>query len=149
MKLYMVIPCYNEEEVLMETTKQLEEKYSDLIGQGKISEESRILYVNDGSKDRTWSLIEKLHKENPHVSGLNLSRNRGHQNAVLAGLLYAKDHCDAAISMDADLQDDINAIDEMVDKFAEGNDVVYGVRSSRKKDSFFKKFTAETFYKIM
>lgn len=149
MKLYMVIPCYNEEEVLMETTKQLEEKYSDLIGQGKISEESRILYVNDGSKDRTWSLIEKLHKENPHVSGLNLSRNRGHQNAVLAGLLYAKDHCDAAISMDADLQDDINAIDEMVDKFAEGNDVVYGVRSSRKKDSFFKKFTAEAFYKIM
>lgn len=149
MKLYMVIPCYNEEEVLMETTKQLEEKYSDLIGQGKISEESRILYVNDGSKDRTWSLIEKLHKENPHVSGLNLSRNRGHQNAVLAGLLYAKDHCDAAISMDADLQDDINAIDEMVDKFAAGNDVVYGVRSSRKKDSFFKKFTAETFYKIM
>ena len=149
MKLYMVVPCYNEEEVLEETTKRLEEKYNNLIRGGKISEDSRILYVNDGSKDGTWSLIEKLHKENPHVSGLNLSRNRGHQNAVLAGLMYAKDHCDAAISMDADLQDDIHAIDEMVEKFAEGNDVVYGVRSSRKKDSFFKKFTAEGFYKFM
>lgn len=149
MKLYMVVPCYNEEEVLAETTRQLEEKYTSLILQGKIAEGSRILYVNDGSKDGTWPLIEKLHRENPHVSGLNLSRNRGHQNAVLAGLMYAKDHCDAAISMDADLQDDINAIDEMVDKFAEGNDVVYGVRSSRKKDSFFKKFTAEAFYKMM
>lgn len=149
MKLYMVVPCYNEEDVLVETTKQLEKKYSDLIQQGKISEKSRILYVNDGSKDKTWSLIEKLHKENPHVSGLNLSRNRGHQNAVLAGLMYAKDYCDAAISMDADLQDDINAIDEMVDKFSQGMDVVYGVRSSRKKDTFFKKFTAEGFYKIM
>lgn len=149
MKLYMVVPCYNEEEVLAETTRQLEEKYASLISQGKIAEGSRILYVNDGSKDGTWPLIEKLHRENPHVSGLNLSRNRGHQNAVLAGLMYAKDHCDAAISMDADLQDDINAIDEMVDKFAEGNDVVYGVRSSRKKDSFFKKFTAEAFYKMM
>lgn len=149
MKLYMVIPCYNEEEVLEETTRRLEEKYAALTDSGKISEDSRILYVNDGSKDGTWPLIEKLHRENPHVSGLNLSRNRGHQNAVLAGLMYAKDHCDAAISMDADLQDDINAIDEMLDKFAEGKDVVYGVRSSRKKDSFFKKFTAEAFYKIM
>lgn len=149
MRLYMVVPCYNEEEVLEETTRRLEEKYAALIGGGKISEDSRILYVNDGSKDGTWPLIEKLNRENPHVSGLNLSRNRGHQNAVLAGLLYAKEYCDAAISMDADLQDDINAIDEMVDKFAEGKDVVYGVRSSRKKDSFFKKFTAEVFYKIM
>lgn len=149
MKLYMVIPCYNEEEVLEETTRRLEEKYAALTDSGKISEDSRILYVNDGSKDGTWPLIEKLHRENPHVSGLNLSRNRGHQNAVLAGLMYAKDYCDAAISMDADLQDDINAIDEMLDKFAEGKDVVYGVRSSRKKDSFFKKFTAEAFYKIM
>ncbi len=149
MKLYMVVPCYNEEEVLGETTKQLEKKYTNLIRQGKISDDSRILYVNDGSKDSTWQLIEKLHRENTHVSGLNLSRNRGHQNAVLAGLMYAKDYCDAAISMDADLQDDLNAIDEMVDKFAEGKDVVYGVRSSRKKDSFFKKFTAEAFYKLM
>lgn len=149
MKLYMVIPCYNEEEVLAETTKRLEVKFSDLIQQGKISEKSRILYVNDGSKDSTWSIIEELYKENPHVSGLNLSRNRGHQNAVLAGLMYAKDYCDAAISMDADLQDDINAIDEMVDKFNQGMDVVYGVRSSRKKDTFFKKYTAEGFYKLM
>lgn len=133
----------------METTKRLEAKYVDLIEQGKISEKSRILYVNDGSKDRTWSIIEELYKENPHVSGLNLSRNRGHQNAVFAGLMYVKDYCDAAISMDADLQDDINAIDEMVDKFNQGIDVVYGVRSSRKKDTFFKKFTAEGFYKIM
>ena len=120
-----------------------------MIEQGKIAKKSRILYVNDGSKDQTWSLISRLHEECEYVSGINLSRNRGHQNAVLAGLMYAKDYCDAAISMDADLQDDINAIDEMVDKFNNGIDVVYGVRSSRKKDSFFKKFTAESFYRIM
>jgi len=117
--------------------------------QGKIGKKSRILYVNDGSKDQTWPIIARLHEEYECVSGLNLSRNRGHQNAVLAGLMYAKDYCDAAISMDADLQDDINAIDAMVDKFNEGIDVVYGVRSSRKKDSFFKKFTAESFYRMM
>ena len=117
--------------------------------QKKISRKSRILYVNDGSKDQTWPLIAKFHGEYDCVCGLNLSRNRGHQNAVLAGLMYAKEHCDAAISIDADLQDDINAIDEMVEKFCDGMDVVYGVRSSRKKDTFFKKFTAEGFYKIM
>lgn len=147
--IYIVVPCYNEEEVLDETTKQLTEKLHTLMKKGKISEKSRILYVNDGSKDQTWAIISRLHEENDVVSGVNLSRNRGHQNAVLAGLMYAKDHCDAAISMDADLQDDINAIDEMVDKFIQGIDVVYGVRSSRKKDTFFKKFTAEGFYKIM
>lgn len=145
----MVIPCYNEEPVLDETTRQLVPKLKHLIEQGKISENSRILYVNDGSKDRTWQVIKRLYEENDLVSGLNLSRNRGHQNAVLAGLMYAKEFCDAAISMDADLQDDIQAIDEMVDKFNQGIDVVYGVRSSRKKDTFFKKFTAEGFYKIM
>lgn len=147
--LYMVVPCYNEEAVLDETTKQLSAKLHALIERGKISAKSRILYVNDGSKDQTWPIISRLHKEYDIVSGVNLSRNRGHQNAVLAGLMYAKDHCDAAISMDADLQDDINAIDEMVDKFNEGIEVVYGVRSDRKKDTFFKKFTAESFYKLM
>ena len=149
MKLIIQIPCYNEEEVLDETTKQLSDKLQKLIDAGEISEKSRILYVNDGSKDQTWPIICRLHEEYTLVSGLNLSRNRGHQNAVLAGLMYAKDHCDAAISMDADLQDDIHAIDEMVDKFNHGIDVVYGVRSSRKKDTFFKKFTAEGFYKIL
>lgn len=147
--LYMVVPCYNEEEVLEETTRQLVPKIHELMEKGKISKNSRILYVNDGSKDQTWPIISKLHGEYDCVSGLNLSRNRGHQNAVLAGLMYAKDYCDAAISMDADLQDDINAIDKMVDKFNEGMDVVYGVRSSRKKDTFFKRFTAEGFYKFM
>lgn len=145
----MVVPCYNEEQVLEETTRQLLDKYKLLMEQGKINKKSRILYVNDGSKDQTWPIICRLYEEHEWVSGLNLSRNRGHQNAVLAGLMYAKDHCDAAISMDADLQDDIDAIDKMVDKFREGIDVVYGVRSDRQKDTFFKKFTAEGFYKFM
>lgn len=145
----MVVPCYNEEQVLEETTRQLLDKYKLLMEQGKIDKKSRILYVNDGSKDQTWPIICRLYEEHEWVSGLNLSRNRGHQNAVLAGLMYAKDHCDAAISMDADLQDDIDAIDKMVDKFREGIDVVYGVRSDRQKDTFFKKFTAEGFYKFM
>lgn len=147
--LYMVVPCYNEEAVLNETTRQLTEKIHALMEQGKISKRSRILYVNDGSKDNTWPIIVRLHEEYDIVSGLNLSRNRGHQNAVLAGLTYAREHCDAAISMDADLQDDIDAIDEMIDKFNAGTDVVYGVRSDRKSDTFFKKFTAEGFYKFM
>ena len=147
--LYMVIPCYNEEEVLPETVKRLKAKLNDLMKNGKISEKSRILFVNDGSSDKTWSLIEKYHEEDHIISGLDLSRNRGHQNAVLAGLNYAGEHADVAISMDADLQDDIEAIDEMIDKYHDGIDVVYGVRSSRKKDSFFKRFTAEFFYKMM
>ena len=134
--LYIVVPCYNEEEVLPETSKRLKAKLEALMGAGKISRKSRALFVNDGSKDRTWELIEELHKSDPIFSGVNLSRNRGHQNALLAGLMTAKDRCDAAISMDADLQDDIDAVDAMVDKFRAGCDIVYGVRSSRKKDTF-------------
>ena len=147
--LYIVIPCYNEEEVLPETSKRLKAKLEGLMEAGKVSRQSRIMFVNDGSKDRTWVLIEELHQSDPIFSGVNLSRNRGHQNALLAGLMTAKDRCDAAISMDADLQDDIDAVDAMLDKFRAGCDIVYGVRSSRKKDSFFKRFTAEGFYRLM
>ena len=147
--LYVVIPCYKEEEVLPETSKRMKEKMNTLISKGKISEKSRVMFVNDGSTDRTWEIIRDLHSKDKLFSGVNLSRNRGHQNALLAGLMTAKNYADMVISMDADLQDDINAIDEMVDKYYEGCDVVYGVRSSRAKDTFFKKFTAEGFYKIM
>lgn len=149
MKLYLVIPCYNEEAVLPETSKRLKEKYTALMDAGKISPDSRIVFVNDGSKDRTWEMICDLHREDPVFRGICLSRNKGHQNALMAGLMTVKDECDAAISLDADLQDDINAIDAMVDKYAEGFEVVYGVRSSRKKDTFFKRTTAEGFYKVM
>lgn len=148
-KLYLVIPCYNEEEVLPETARRLKEKISFLIEKGKIDKGSRILFVNDGSRDKTWDIISALHKENCLYSGINLSRNRGHQNALLAGLMTAREHADMVISMDADLQDDINAVDEMVDKYLKGIDIVYGVRSSRAKDTFFKKATAEGFYKLM
>ena len=148
-KLYLVIPCYNEEEVLPETSKRLKEKVTSLITKGKSDEGSRIVFVNDGSKDRTWELISELHKQDPMFSGINLSRNRGHQNALLAGLMTVKDHADMVISMDADLQDDIDAVDEMVEKYLNGVDIVYGVRSSRAKDTFFKKATAEGFYKLM
>ncbi|MBQ7392102.1 MAG: glycosyltransferase family 2 protein [Clostridia bacterium] len=149
MKLYLVIPCYNEEEVLPETAARLKEKMTALMESGKISPDSRVVFVNDGSKDRTWELIQKLHIENPLYRGICLSRNRGHQNALLAGLMTVREECDAVISLDADLQDDINAIDAMVDKYLEGYDVVYGVRSSRKKDTFFKRTTAQGFYKVM
>ena len=148
-KLYMVIPCYNEEEVLPETSKRLRGKINSLIEKGKIDKESRIVFVNDGSKDRTWEIIKTLHEEDPVFSGINLTRNRGHQNALLAGLMTVMDYADMAISMDADLQDDVDAIDEMIDKYLDGIDIVYGVRSSRAKDTFFKKATAEGFYKIM
>ncbi len=147
--LYVVIPCYKEEEVLPETSKRMKVKMESLISQGKISEKSRVMFVNDGSTDRTWEIIQKLHSEDKLFSGVDLSRNRGHQNALLAGLMTAKNWADMVISMDADLQDDINAIDAMVDKYYEGCDVVYGVRSSRATDTFFKKFTAEAFYKLM
>ncbi len=148
--LYMVVPCYNEQEVLHETARQLKAKYETLIQQNLISSESRIVFVNDGSKDSTWSIIQELHSEQPHFfSGINLAHNSGHQNAVLAGLMSVKDICDMVITMDADLQDDINTIDAMVKKYYEGNQVVYGVRSARKTDTFFKKFTAESFYKFM
>lgn len=147
--LYVVVPCYNEQEVLAETSKRLREKFQTLIGSGKIDEKSRIVFVNDGSKDNTWKIIEELHRQDNLFSGINLSRNRGHQNALLAGLMTAKDYADAVISMDADLQDDINAMDEMLDKYYGGCDVVYGVRSKRATDTFFKRFTAESFYKMM
>ena len=147
--LFLVIPCYNEEEVLPETGRRLNKKYDALIASGAISPDSRVVFVNDGSRDRTWEIIRSLHEENPRFSGVDLTRNRGHQNALLAGLMTVKDLCDAAISMDADLQDDINAIDEMVAKFKEGNDIVYGVRSSRETDTFFKRTTAQGFYKVM
>ncbi len=147
--LYIVVPCYNEEEVLPETSKRLKEKVNGLIAEGKISEKSRILFVNDGSKDRTWELISSLHQTDPIFSGVDLTRNRGHQNALLAGLMTAKDRCDMAISMDADLQDDVDAVDRMVEEYYAGSDIVYGVRSSRKKDTFFKRFTAEGFYRVM
>ena len=147
--LYVVVPCYKEEEVLPETSKRLKAKLTALIAQGKISPRSRILFVNDGSKDRTWPIIEELHAQDRIFSGVNLSRNRGHQNALLAGLMTAVQYADMMVSMDADLQDDIDAMDRMIDAYHEGCDVVYGVRSSRKTDSFFKRFTAESFYKLM
>ena len=147
--LYVVVPCYNEEEVLEETTKQLKTKMEKLIKDKKISSKSKVMYVNDGSKDRTWEIIKEVNKKEKLFTGITLSRNRGHQNALLGGLMTAKKYADIVISMDADLQDDINAIDEMVEKYKEGNDVVYGVRSARKKDSFFKRVTAEGFYKFM
>ena len=147
--LYVVIPCYNEEEVLQETTRQLKGKMESLIKSKKISEKSKVMYVNDGSKDKTWELIKKISKKEKLFTGVTLSRNRGHQNALLGGLMTAKNYADVVISMDADLQDDINAIDEMIDKYHEGCDIVYGVRSARKKDTFFKRVTAEGFYKFM
>ena len=144
-----VVPCYNEEEVLEETTRQLKEKMESLIKDKKISKESRVMYVNDGSKDNTWKMIEEISEKEKLFTGISLSRNRGHQNALLGGLMTAKNYADIVISMDADLQDDINAIDEMIDKYYEGADIVYGVRSARKTDTWFKKTTAEGFYKFM
>ncbi len=147
--LYLIIPCYNEEEVLPETSRRLTEKLNALIGAGKISDRSRMVFVDDGSKDRTWEMIEELHRTNPLIDGIKMSRNRGHQNALYGGMMTAKAHCDFAISLDADLQDDIDVLDQFIDRFYEGYEIVYGVRSSRKKDSFFKRFTAQSFYKIM
>lgn len=148
-RLYIVVPCYNEEEVLRETTRRLKAKLSQMIEAGQIDSSSKVLYVNDCSRDRTWELIEEIHREDPLFSGISLSHNRGHQNALLAGLLTAKDYADVVISMDADLQDDIEVMDEMVRKYQEGYDVVYGVRTSRRTDTFFKRFSAESFYKLM
>lgn len=147
--LYLVIPCYNEEEVLPTTSKVLKEKMDNLIKDKLISKKSKIMFVDDGSKDNTWNIIDNLNKDDKLFRGVKLSRNKGHQNALLAGLLTAKDMSDITVSMDADLQDDISVIDLMVASFKKGNEVVYGVRSSRKKDSFFKRTTAEGFYKIM
>ena len=147
--LFLVVPCYNEEEVLPETARRLGDKLAALTAAGKISPDSRVLFVNDGSKDRTWELIRGLHARDPRFLGADLTRNRGHQNSLLGGLMTAKDRCDIAISMDADLQDDVDAVDAMVDAYHQGCDIVYGVRSSRKKDTFFKRFTAEAFYRLM
>ena len=147
--LYIVIPCYNEQEVLPITSKLFLKKITDLVAAGKISDDSRVLFVNDGSKDKTWSIICDLAKSDKHYIGISQSRNRGHQNAVLAGLMEAKDKCDITISIDCDGQDDINAMDEMVKKYLDGAEVVYGVRSKRDTDTFFKRFTAESFYKLL
>lgn len=148
-RLYIIVPCYNEEAVLQETANRLKRKLEKLIQKDKISVLSRIVFVNDGSKDSTWEIIQKLHHSNELFSGINLSHNRGHQNALLAGLMTVKDLCDVAISMDADLQDDIDAVDEMLEKYYEGCDIVYGVRSKRDTDTLFKRWTAEGFYKVM
>lgn len=147
--LYIVIPCYNEQEVLPITAPMFLEKIKALAAAGKISDDSRVLFVNDGSKDKTWEIIEELSRQDEHYIGISQSRNRGHQNAVLAGLMEAKDRCDITISIDCDGQDDINAMDAMVDAYIDGCDVVYGVRSSRETDTFFKRFTAQSFYKFL
>ncbi len=147
--LYIVIPCYNEQEVLPLTAPMFLDKLQSLIAKGKISDESRVLFVNDGSRDRTWEIIKDLAAQDPHYIGICQSRNRGHQNAVLAGLMEARDKCDITISIDCDGQDDINAMDQMVDAYLDGCEVVYGVRSSRETDTFFKRFTAQSFYKFL
>ena len=147
--LWIVIPCYNEEQVLPITAPMFLRKVQDLTAQGKISENSRILFVNDGSADRTWELIRELAAQDEHFLGICQSRNRGHQNAVLAGLMEAKGRCDITISIDCDGQDDIDAMDRMIEEYLKGAEVVYGVRAKRDTDSFFKRFTAETFYKLL
>lgn len=148
-RLFIVVPCYNEQEVLPETAKRLQSKVEALIKKQKIDPASRILFVNDGSKDMTWFLIQELCGQDKVYAGVNLSRNRGHQNALLAGIATAAEYADMIISMDADLQDDIDAMDRMIDAYQEGNDIVYGVRSSRQQDSFFKRNTAQYFYRLM
>lgn len=147
--LWIVIPCYNEEAVLPVTAPLFLNKINSLAAAGRISDQSRICFVNDGSKDSTWQLICDFARKDPHYIGISQSRNRGHQNAVLAGLMEAKDKCDITISIDCDGQDDINAMDRMVDEYLKGAEVVYGVRSKRKTDTFFKRFTAEGFYHVM
>ena len=147
--LYIVIPCYNEEKVLPITSGMFLDKVNELVGLGKISEDSRIMFVNDGSKDNTWNIICNLAKQDKKFMGISQSRNRGHQNAVLAGLMEAKDKCDITISIDCDGQDDINAMNKMVDEYLDGSEIVYGVRSKRDTDTFFKRFTAEGFYKLL
>lgn len=148
-RLYVVIPCYNEQEVLWETRRRLEEKLYKMIAENTISDRSRIVFVDDGSKDNTWSIIKEMHEKDRMILGIKSSRNRGHQNTLLEGLMTVKDECDIVISMDADLQDDIDVLDQYVQQYYDGCDIVYGVRSARKKDSYFKKITAEGFYKLM
>ncbi len=148
-KLMIIVPCYNEEEVLPESANQLLDRLNGMIAKKKIAPDSGILFVDDGSKDNTWAIITQLHERDDHFYGLKLAANVGHQNALLAGITTAKDICDISITIDADLQDDIDAMEKMVDEYQNGCDIVYGVRSERKSDSFFKRFTAQTFYKIM
>lgn len=148
-KLYIVVPCYNEEEALERSADTLLKKLTDLTEKGLVSEDSKIVFVDDGSKDRTWEIIEKLYEEQERVVGLRLAHNRGHQNALLAGLMYARKHCDFTISIDADLQQDIQAMDLFIEEYYAGNEVVFGVRNSRNTDSFFKRTTASIFYKLM
>ncbi len=147
--LYLVIPCYNEQEVLQETEKRLTEKLNRMISEGLVSEKSRMVFVDDGSKDETWNIIRRMYEQNTLVLGIKSSRNRGHQNTLLEGLMTVKDECDMVVSMDADLQDDIEVLDQFVTRYYEGCDIVYGVRSARRTDTFFKKYTAEGFYKMM
>ena len=147
--LWIVIPCYNEQEVLPITAPMFLEKLNGLIASGKISNKSRILFVNDGSKDETWEIIKSISRQDEHYLGISQSRNRGHQNAVLCGLMEAKDYADITISIDCDGQDDINAMDEMIEKYMDGYDVVYGVRNDRTTDTIFKRFTAQTYYKLL
>lgn len=147
--LYIVVPCYNEEEVIKITSQQLLDKLNELSKLNKISSESRILFVNDGSTDLTWSIIVKLARQDKHFIGISQSRNRGHQSSLLAGLMEVKDKADVVISIDCDGQDDLNAIDEMIDRYHEGYDIVYGVRKSRDSDTWFKRNTAQAFYKIL
>lgn len=150
MILYIAVPCYNEEDVLPETAARLKKKLKALVQQDVISDQSRICFIDDGSKDMTWHIIQELHKQNKIFNGIKLSRNCGHQNALLCGLLKLKDYADVVISLDADLQDDINAIDKMLEKYLiECCDIVYGVREKRKTDTLFKRITAEGFYKVM
>ncbi|MBR0388425.1 MAG: glycosyltransferase family 2 protein [Clostridia bacterium] len=148
-KLFIVVPCYNEEEVLPLTAPMFREELRKLEGSGRIDPESRVLFVNDGSRDRTWEIIREMSAADPHFQGLCLSRNRGHQNALLCGLMEAREKCDITISIDCDGQDDIGAMDQMVDAYLDGAEIVYGVRSSRETDTFFKRFTAQSFYKLM
>ncbi len=147
--LYIVVPCYNEEEMLHITSEKLGEKLRTLKNAGRISDDSRVVYVDDGSKDNTWNIIEEMHHNNKVFNGVKLSRNEGHQNALLAGLDYARNHADMIVSMDADLQDDIDAVDAMIDKYHTGAEIVYGVRNDRSTDSAFKRGTAQLFYKMM
>ncbi|MBQ8954909.1 MAG: glycosyltransferase family 2 protein [Clostridia bacterium] len=147
--LYIVVPCYNEEEVLPLTSGLFLNKLTQLIGEGKVSDRSRVLYVDDGSRDRTWEIIRSLARQDVHFAGIQQSRNRGHQNAVLAGLMEAMEKCDVTISIDCDGQDDVNAMDEMIDAYHDGCEIVYGVRAKRDTDTFFKRFSAESYYKLL
>lgn len=146
---YFVVPCYNEEEVLYETGKRLYTKVTEMMDRNMISCKSRIVFVDDGSQDRTWDIISKMHEENSLFLGIKSSRNRGHQHALLEGLMMVKDMCDMAVSMDADLQDDIGVLEQFVQKYYDGCDIVYGIRSTRETDTIFKRVSAESFYKIL